>query len=721
MKKHIIFLIILLFTVNSWGWDDQDTHPRITEYTAKQFFDPDFLLKELVLDAKSLRAEKWLQEGAKLEDEGTLAGFVTGFARSLYHFHDPTKPLSEAGLSDLPLPPKMSTVLWSQNPSAQSGAKGGDWSWQKVRTHQYAYLTAINKADKDANLARQLLGLGYQMHLIQDMSQPNHVRNDTHMDDGVGKKPKYGFETWVKTKFDKVNAILANNFMIVMNTSSVDLTSAYEGGLAPVARLYDTRNNLRVDTTVVPNMTYITPSISYSQGMAEYTSANFYSENSIFAAERRAVGNRFFFPYPKKSETDVQRFIDKSLPTIPFVDRNKTYQNFRIGKTATTGEALNCVAKPTIKTANYYRAFGEGQFFYGSFVADEECFEEQANKLLPRAAGYSIAMLNYFFRGKLEIYPPDQQVYTITDGSKIPQQFTTIKAKVMNTTPNEAILAGSLVAIASYKVDPNYAPDLSNSPTHNTSVSFAYSVSAPVTIQLNMNLAPIEYTFDFSNSKIPAGITDLTLQVVFQGTLGNEANSAVAVGMKDLSEPTHHVVWNDTDMFSLDDQLYTAQQIRGNPTLAARAGDAQIDPYDITFTISYTSNPNSAYFSPEVATAVISAGRHMRLIGIFDNETANHLEMQWSGIGSESYNVVQIQPVKNQDYGTTWLSTPASSPFRNWLDTDGVTKHSFMQHFNTGILSCKPLLYDVAGKPFCSYPVEQAIPAVKTPIGAIMD
>jgi hypothetical protein len=101
---------------------------------------------------------------------------------------------------------------------------------------------------------------------------------------------------------------------------------------------------------------------------------------------------------------------------------------------------------------------------------------------------------------------------------------------------------------------PNYAPDLSTYPPDGaimTGLTYSYSVSASQPVSSLSSSIPAEFNFDFIGSPIPAGITDLTLQVVFKGTLGNEIDTAVAVGMKDLMEPTHLSFWNLTDMFSL--------------------------------------------------------------------------------------------------------------------------------------------------------------------------
>ena len=46
---------------------------------------------------------------------------------------------------------------------------GGDWSWNTVRDYWYNNVTALTDKDTDDKLERLLKGLGYQMHLIQDI------------------------------------------------------------------------------------------------------------------------------------------------------------------------------------------------------------------------------------------------------------------------------------------------------------------------------------------------------------------------------------------------------------------------------------------------------------------------------------------------------------------------------------------------------------------------
>jgi hypothetical protein len=371
--------------------------------------------------------------------------------------------------------------------------------------------------------------------------------------------------------------------------------------------------------------------------------ANFFSDSTIFAAERYAADHRHYFPYPRKASTDLQAYLNGSKPTVTIVDEDgKSDSGIWISKIA-DGEVISHFVKTGFFSKAFFILFGEGELFYRSFVRDETCHRDYASKLIPRAVGYSAGLLNYFFRGVLEISAPDQYVYAVTDGSRIypyaytddqgnsyqtqQQLFSHIKAKVLNITPKEKdpegnvlsyedIVSGSLSAVARYKVIPNYSPDLANYPPDGTvmmnEIEYRYSVSQPLTLTpeqiISLNVEPMEFTFDFTGNEIPAGITDLTLQVVFKGTLGNETDIAVAVGMKNLMEPAHQVFWNLTDMFSLYDgeayHLYTSEQIKSDSSLRTivdldhdgevnEPGEPYIDPHPVTYEVGYMAEPGT--------------------------------------------------------------------------------------------------------------------------------
>ena len=260
--------------------------------------------------------------------------------------------------------------------------------------------------------------------------------------------------------------------------------------------------------------------------------------------------------------------------------------------------------------------------------------------------GYSANLLNHFFRGELEITAPGSFVYGIIDGSIEPHQFSHIRAKVRNITPDNEILNGTLVAIAKYRKRTDYQPDLSTDPPIEISreEEFSYSVSAPIVIGALSSTIPEEYIFDFSEVPIPAGVTDLYLQVIFRGTLGNEKDIAVAMGMKDLNEPMHVCTFNSTDRVYINDYdvtglnygiLRTGYQILRNETLFAafdfdgdgilnEVSEGEIYIYPHTMTRQMGFFPANGVFSIyQVTFADLPAGQYGRVIILTDAPSFN--------------------------------------------------------------------------------------------------
>lgn len=202
--------------------------------------------------------------------------------------------------------------------------------------------------------------------------------------------------------------------------------------------------------------------------------------------------------------------------------------------------------------------------------------------------------------------------------------------------------------------------------------------------------------------------------MIFKGTLGNEQDTAVAVGMKDLKEPTHHVFWNLSDMFSLYGHLYTAAQIRADPDLLNLAGSAFIDPYTMNFSFAYLpeSPPSSA---PVVVAAVtdLPPGRYIRLISLVDDElTENYLRLAYTNpVDSDNgtYDFV-FDGVVNQEHDGAWQTPTATDDLRGSIG-----------HLDQGILRCKPFSTDPAtGWHVCAYPESEAIPANLAPYSVVI-
>lgn len=194
-------------------------------------------------------------------------------------------------------------------------------------------------------------------------------------------------------------------------------------------------------------------------------------------------------------------------------------------------------------------------------------YSEQARLLLPRAVAYSAGLLDYFFRGKLEIALPDEGVYaardTLPGSCKDPCGFDSVKLKLTNDTPGEAMGPGVVVAVAKFHRNNCYRADLSGEPggpnftgggCRNPEEEIVVSNARAIASMATGTAQTIK--FDFSQRPLPINATDVTLQVVFRGRLGNE-DDAVAVTTRNVAEPSYLALENATDYrYSTATQTY---------------------------------------------------------------------------------------------------------------------------------------------------------------------
>ena len=126
-------------------------------------------------------------------------------------------------------------------------------------------------------------------------------------------------------------------------------------------------------------------------------------------------------------------------------------------------------------------------------------FQDYAARLLPRAVGYSAGLLEYFFRGRIEIAVPDRYVYGraafTADNSG---SFTSLRFEVPNATPNEAAGAGTLRAVVRYRTAEE---NLFEDPL--APVSATPAVARSTAQEVTLTDAFQELTFHFQMELIP--------------------------------------------------------------------------------------------------------------------------------------------------------------------------------------------------------------------------
>lgn len=361
-----------------------ETH-RLLNDSATQKSSTDRYLKEqlglaegLATQFGDLRASEWIKFGGAAEDQAFGIESLGAAFRSRQHFHNPLLTWDQAGLNapslctlGLPLVGQAS-VRWAQNPNQGLSGQAG---WTDARQAFLQALTLPSKAERDTAWAQTFQILGQQMHLVEDLAAPAHTRNDPHC-----PSPD-GFEDWASRsgKEPSFQSLLAGPPIrpdLSIFTMSVPISDAI--AKAPVAHLWDSDqyNGGNPGITLSPTI-----------GLAEYSNANFFSDNTIF--------NKFDFPAP----TSVELGPPEPEP--------KTGELRRYFKKVRDGELIDHLAVPSALYESLPEALKDEKK-----GLDSNVFQDYAAKLLPRAVGYSAALLDYFFRESLQV----ERMYWESDG-----------------------------------------------------------------------------------------------------------------------------------------------------------------------------------------------------------------------------------------------------------------------------------------------------------------
>lgn len=157
--------------------------------------------------------------------------------------------------------------------------------------------------------------------LIQDMAVPAHVRNDfkSHLDRvGITWEILFKPTKWFGDKFEY---FVAKHREWITGSDGGNLTEP------TLTRFWDTDNYDGQN-----------PSISLSSpliGLAEYTNINFASKNTVFA-EDLPSNDVHYNPYPRKSSTNVQKYIDGDM--LPKDSAKNKFTFFSVTKSSSKEE-----------------------------------------------------------------------------------------------------------------------------------------------------------------------------------------------------------------------------------------------------------------------------------------------------------------------------------------------------------------------------------------------
>jgi hypothetical protein len=489
----------------------------------------------------------WVSNGSITEDN-----FCCPPLRFLNHFYNPLAPAGQEGYSNYGLS-GLPSLQWGLEPADISGQ---DYSFRDARNYYYQGLTASTERERKRNLSLVFRSIGQDIHLVQDLAQPQHTRNDSH---ATGSR----YEHYTNLKIDNLPY----------------------GGYAPV-------------TVSTPDQFWVTPD---GKGLANYTNRGFVTDGTNFTGGMSGntlnIQANANFPSPNGTGATIvkKQITDPDLLGPPGPGQTLLGEIWFVSTPVTDNYAPGASGtNARTSTFSIFDADLAGYGFSWTFAQNKYNFDAAHAFLIPRAVGYSAGLINYFFRGQLAISAPDEVVYAMIDPNQA-SSFSQVNLKVQNITPNESMTGGSLWAVAKFHRNNCYQSDLSgeaNGPNAPDIVACRsadeeVAMSGPQTVTLASMAPPTAMSFDFGATPIPVNATDLFLQVVYRGPLGSETD-AVAVGTKDVFEPTHLAFANSLDAAEINSTYYLFDKI----VAGIVASDPTFNAVDVNGDHKYTVPPD---------------------------------------------------------------------------------------------------------------------------------
>lgn len=290
----------------------------------------------------------WIEKGAIDEDDWCGIPFVSAL-RFVNHFYN---PINREGLSP-PLIKGYSSLEWGLE--LTNDIPGQEFSYKDAKDYYYKGLTLPDPKMREQNLAKAFYALGHVIHLIQDLAQPQHTRDDAH----PPWTSRTLYEEWTDRVFIPVN------------------------GYPPV--YFDS-----------PDKFWAT---GLGQGLAQFSHFNFVLQGTNFDT------HRFFYPtfdYNNQKDFDIQDLCanTKGPPCILGLKGKMTFFGTVVEDKYTGIPEYNERASTfSVFSSDLEKNYGPGNEL---FTLNRFNFEEAHKFLIPRAVGYSAGLIDYFFRGSID-------------------------------------------------------------------------------------------------------------------------------------------------------------------------------------------------------------------------------------------------------------------------------------------------------------------------------
>jgi hypothetical protein len=349
----------------------------------------------------------WMTEGAIREDDYVFHSMfaamgcrtprnpVSELDRPRHHFFDVQR--SGQGLTVLGQSLGLPAPDWALGTAGRGpGPDQNQFSLADARDYQLWSLTAETRAERERNTARLFRALGQVAHVLEDMAQPQHTRNDPHLgclDIVAGEESWY--ETYIETR------ALGQQF----RTRGQPSPPLVLDGYPPVSR-----------------RPYRELFAGDGRGLAEFSSRNFFSTGTNLSRFGNCGGLSAPVCEPGAYRKEVRPF------TVTTVDGTAVSGTVTLYMASVRDDLAGLVIPDVpVSSRSVWDQHLEARGLLPEFTLNSINYDAAADLLIPRAVGYVTGLLDAFFRARLDGHI---QIASGSEGLQARLEFT-------NTTPDE--------------------------------------------------------------------------------------------------------------------------------------------------------------------------------------------------------------------------------------------------------------------------------------------
>ncbi len=264
---------------------------------------------------------------------------------------------------------------------ALEGSLLNGWALPDSREYLKRAIAGPNPGVRDSSMRDFFRSLGHMTHLIQDMAQPEHTRNDQHLIGSLVGVPGHRF-----TSGSLYEEWTAEN-LVRIPLSDVD---SYFTGY-PVVHLHAYRDYFWG-----------------GWGMADFSNAGFVTQDTNYDDERN----------PLNCETYTQPLIGNAVPrrqvvgervlntdggydTVTAVEYVYTSRPYDVYKQESLTDIYHTFLSSVNLETRLYNPNADPDQGQGYYSLAPSSYQTRAQMLVPMAVGYSAGFIDHYFRGRI--------------------------------------------------------------------------------------------------------------------------------------------------------------------------------------------------------------------------------------------------------------------------------------------------------------------------------